>query len=159
MLNSNHASSVSLTIKPFLRLFYWFWGPVCTIAGIRACSPKNVPMPQPQCSVSASGLWSTDVSPIPAVTHSSQKMTSGPLSHLDLFSAKVPFSWTQPTSFIPRSTAFFNYVIDLLVCIVPPSQAFPVLINSCQQILLASVDIYQLWSCRGRLKESSGAKL
>lgn len=57
--------------KAFLSLFHWFWSPLCTISGARVCFPKHVPRPQPQHLGFASGLWRTDLSPIPAVTHSS----------------------------------------------------------------------------------------
>lgn len=153
-----------LTVKPFLRLFYWFWSPVCTVGSIRACFPKSVPMPQPQRSGSASGLWGTDVSPVPAVTHSSPAFKTKDVfrSFVTHWIFSVPKSLflghSQPVSFLHAQPSF-NYVRALLVCIIPPSQAFPVLISSCHQILLASMDLYQLWSRRRRLKEGSGAEI
>lgn len=74
-------------------------------------------------------------------------------------SAKVPFPWMQPTSFIPRHTTFFQLRWSPFLCIVSPSQAFPLLTASHHQVLLAPLDLYWLWSCRGRLEESSGAQL
>lgn len=87
-----------------------------------------------QCSGSASGLWSTDVSPTPAVTHSSPPFQTEddfrPFVTHWLFSVPKSLSWTQPISFMPRCTPFF-YVRGLLVCVIPPPQAFPVLTSSC----------------------------
>lgn len=106
--------------------------PVCGIAGVGACFPKPVPTPHPPHPGCAPGLWSTDVSPIPAVTHSSPafqtKDGSGPfVTHWLLAVPKsLSFGQSQALSF-PDVQLSVNCVRALLVPAVPPPQAFPVL--------------------------------